>query len=259
MKLSHIKFELDRSVATLTLNRPNVLNALNVEMHSEIAYVLQKLVSVDEVKALVITGTGRAFCTGQDLEERRIAKGELMPDLGESLRLRYNKVVAQIKEFDFPVICAVNGVAVGAGAGLALACDIVVAAQSASFIFPFNKLGLIPDGGTTWSLPRAIGLPRAQAAIHLSEKITARQAEQWGMIWASVEDHDLKSVVDGYIKKILQQPKLGMALTKKALCVSHENSLQEQLELEAIYQSQAGKNPDYKERVLSFLNRKNKV
>lgn len=256
MGFSHIKFELVDHVARLTLNRPEVLNAFNVAMQGEIFEAFQSLMDQDHVKCLVITGAGRAFCTGQDLEERRVPDGAAMPDLGESLKQRYNPIITQIKAFDFPVICAVNGAAVGGGAGFALACDIVVAAKSASFLLPFNKLGLIPDAGSTWSLPRALGLPRAKAAVLLSEKIPAPLAEEWGMIWKCVEDDQLAQTVEGYVQQILPQPRTGMALSKKAFSMSLQNSLEEQLLLESHYQSEAGANPEYRDRVMAFLNRK---
>lgn len=256
MSYSCITFEMSEGVAKVTLNRPDVMNAFNLQMHAELAEVLDALAKDTSVRVLVLTGAGKAFCTGQDLEERRVPEGQPMPDLGESLRQRYNPVIDQISRFSFPVISAVNGPAVGAGAGLALAGDIVVASEMASFMVPFNKLGLVPDSGATWSLPRAIGSARAKAAVLLSEKITARQAYDWGMIWACVGADDLTATVDGYVKTLLSQPAMGMALTKQAFAQSSTNTLSDQLDLEATLQHKAGANPEYRARVMAFLNRK---
>ncbi len=256
MTFSLIEFLCDGPVARLTFNRPDVMNALNREMHGEIAKALEILQNREDIKCLILTGAGRGFCSGQDLEERRVQEGQPMPDLGESLQQRYNPLIEALRNFPFPVICALNGPALGAGAGIALACDIVVAAQSASLVMPFNRLGLIPDSGVTWSLPRVAGSARAMASILLCEPISAEQAVEWGIIWKVVGAEELMTTVEAMAEKLIAQPATGMALTKQALNQSLSNELSQQLALESILQSKAGAHPEYRERVLAFLNRK---
>lgn len=256
MDLSYLQLTRDHHIARLHLNRPDVMNALNKDMLGELATVFAALEKDDTVKCLLIEGNGRGFCTGQDLEERRVPDGQEMPDLGDSLAQRYNPIINAIRHFPFPVICALNGPAVGAGAGIALACDIIIAAKTASLILPFNRLGLIPDSGLTWSLPRLAGFARASASILLCEPIKASDAKEWGLIWDVVEPEDLTDTVNGLAQKLISQPALGMALAKQALNQSLSNDLPQQLALESSLQRDAGAHPDYKQRVLAFLNRK---
>ncbi|NVK19490.1 MAG: enoyl-CoA hydratase/isomerase family protein [Methylocystaceae bacterium] len=259
MEFSYLDFSYEGEVARLTFNRPEVMNALNKDMHSEIATVFSLLKAKDAIKCLVITGNGRGFCTGQDLEERRVVEGQVMPDLGDSLEQRYNPLIKAIRQFPFPVICALNGPAVGAGAGIALASDIAVAVKTASLVLPFTRLGLLPDSGVTWCLPRTAGFARASATMLLCEPISALEAKEWGLIWKVVETDELNDAVEEIINKVISQPALGMALTKQALNKSLSNDLVQQLELESTLQRQAGAHPEYQKRVLAFLNRKRKV
>ncbi|WP_028878018.1 enoyl-CoA hydratase-related protein [Terasakiella pusilla] len=256
MDFSYIQLTRDDHIARLHLNRPDVMNALNKDMLGEIATAFAALENDDTVKCLIIQGNGRGFCTGQDLEERRVPDGQDMPDLGDSLAQRYNPIITAIRNFPFPVLCALNGPAVGAGAGIALACDVVVAAKTASLIFPFNRLGLIPDSGLTWSLPRLAGFARASASILLCDPIPAANAKEWGLIWDVVEPDELNNTINGLAQKLISQPSLGMALAKQALNHSLSNDITQQLALESSLQRTAGAHPDYKQRVLAFLNRK---
>src|SRR5580693_5027509 len=195
MSYETILFEVDSGVARLTLNRPDKLNSFNMQMHGE---VRQALASIPEsgARVLILTGAGRGFCAGQDLGDRAVAPGSQGVDLGESIENRYNPLVLALRNLAMPVIAAVNGVAAGAGANIALACDIVIAARSATFIQAFCKLGLLPDSGGTWVLPRLIGNARALGLTLLGDKLTAEQAAAWGMIWQCVDDADLGPAVD---------------------------------------------------------------
>ncbi|MDN5850693.1 MAG: 2-(1,2-epoxy-1,2-dihydrophenyl)acetyl-CoA isomerase PaaG, partial [Nitrococcus sp.] len=211
-----IEYATATGVATLVLNRPQNLNSFTAEMHAEIRDVLGRIEDDTAVRCLLISGRGRAFCAGQDLGERDIAPGEHPPDLGESLERNYNPLIRKLRSLQMPVVCAVNGVAAGAGANLALACDIVLAGRSASFIQAFCKLGLVPDTGGTWHLPRLVGNARAMALALLGERLTAEQAEQWGMIWKCVDDAQLMEQADTLARQLATQPTYGLALIKRA-------------------------------------------
>jgi len=206
---------------------------------------------------LVITGAGRGFCAGQDLSDRAVAPdASKTPDLGESLEFRYNPLVRRITTLEMPVICAVNGVAAGAGANIAFAADIVIAAKSAKFIQSFANIGLVPDSGGTWSLPRLAGLPRAMGLALTGEPLTAEKAEAWGLIWKCVEDAELGAATDAIATKFASAPTKGLAATKKLLRESSENSLTQQLELERDWQRTLGQTNDYREGVASFLEKR---
>lgn len=255
MEFETIEYVIEGTLAQITLSRPDCLNAVNLLMHKELSLALKSLRKEKDARCLILTGKGRGFCTGQDLEERRVPEGEEMPDLGVSLQKRYNPLILSLQKLEIPVICALNGPAVGAGVGIALACDIVLAARSSSLIVPFNRLGLIPDSGVSSTLARAIGHPRALAAVLLSEKITAQQAEDWGMVWKCIEDEDLVQQTREMALKLASQPPKGMALTKRAFNRSFSNTLEEQLDLESNLQRIAGRDPQYREKVMAFLNR----
>lgn len=180
MNFQHILFAIEEGVATLSLNRPEQLNSFNAQMHAEVREALKQVRQNPEVRVLLLSGEGRGFCAGQDLGDRNVAPDAAAPDLGESIEQYYNPLIRALRDLPLPVICAVNGVAAGAGANIPLACDLVLAARSASFIQAFCKIGLIPDSGGTWTLPRLVGTARAKALMLLGERLSAEQAEQWG-------------------------------------------------------------------------------
>ncbi|MFT6958163.1 MAG: 2-(1,2-epoxy-1,2-dihydrophenyl)acetyl-CoA isomerase [Halieaceae bacterium] len=256
MSYQHIEFEIYKGVAVLKLNRPESLNSFTADMHGEVRTVLTEAAASAEVRAVLITGNGRGFCAGQDLNDRAVAPGAEMPDLGDSVNSYYNPLIRLITTMEKPVICAVNGVAAGAGANIALACDIVIAARSASFIESFSKLGLIPDSGGTWILPRLVGMARAKGLAMLGPKIKAEQAEAWGMIWQCVDDDELMSTALGLAEQMAEQPTRGFAFTKQAFALSAVNSLNEQLEVEKELMRAAGRTHDYKEGVSAFLEKR---
>ncbi len=224
MSFEHILFTIEQGVATLTLNRPEQLNSFNAQMHKEVREALKQVRQNPEVRCLLITGSGRGFCAGQDLGDRNVAPGAAAPDLGESIEKNYNPLIRALRDLPMPVICAVNGVAAGAGANIALACDITLAAKSASFIQAFCKIGLVPDSGGTWTLPRAVGMARAKALALLGDRLSAEQAEQWGMIWRCVDDAALQDEALKLARQLATQPTYGLALIKRALNASASNS-----------------------------------
>lgn len=256
MSYRTIEYATATGVATLTLNRPQNLNSFNAEMHAEIRDALRHIECDAAVRCLLITGHGRGFCAGQDLGDREIAPGEHRPDLGESLERHYNPLIRKLRSLRMPVVCAVNGVAAGAGANLALACDIVLAARSASFIQAFCKLGLVPDTGGTWHLPRLVGHARAMALALLGERLTAERAEQWGMIWKCVDDAQLLEEAHALANHLATQPTHGLALIKRALNATWHNSLDAQLNLERDFQRLAGRTEDYREGVAAFMTKR---
>ena len=253
MSFEHILFTIEQGVATLTLNRPEQLNSFNAQMHKEVREALKQVRQSAEVRCLLITGAGRGFCAGQDLGDRNVAPGTAAPDLGESIEKNYNPLIRSLRDLPMPVICAVNGVAAGAGANIALACDITLAAKSASFIQAFCKIGLVPDSGGTWTLPRAVGMARAKALALLGDRLSAEQAEQWGMIWRCVDDAALHDEALKLARQLATQPTYGLALIKRALNASASNSFDEQLDLERDLQRLAGRSEDYREGVSAFM------
>lgn len=258
MSYRTITLERAGAVSTITLNRPDKLNAFTVEMHGELRAALAEVAEDGATRCLLLTGAGRGFCAGQDLSDRVMTAGAdgAAPDLGESLENRYNPLVRAIRVLEMPVVCAVNGVAAGAGANLALACDIVLAAKSASFIQAFCKIGLIPDSGGTWTLPRLIGRARATALAMLGDKVPAEQAAAWGMIWRAVDDDQLMQEARALAEHLAGQATRGLALVKRALDESWDNSLDAQLDLERDLQRIAGRTRDYREGVAAFLEKR---
>lgn len=251
-----IQFEKADGIARLTLNRPDRLNSFNVRMHEEVRSVLESVREDAECRVLVLTGAGRAFCAGQDLGDRAVAPGATAPDLGESIELRYKPLVLALHTLPKPVIAAVNGVAAGAGANIALACDIVIAAKSASFIQSFAKLGLVPDSGGTWTLPRLVGPARAIALSFFGDKLPAEQAAAWGMIWRCVEDAEFAQTVDQLARQLAVAPTRGLARTKEAIRTSGGRSLEQQLDLERDFQRELGYSSDYAEGVAAFTEKR---
>ena len=259
MSYETIEFSITEGVAVLTLNRPDSLNSFNTQMHAEVRSALKEVKKDSSVRCLLLTGNGRGFCAGQDLSDRNVAPGAEAPNLGESIEKNYSPLLRTIRSLEMPVICAVNGVAAGAGANIAFACDIVLAAKSASFIQAFCKIGLVPDCGGTWSLPRLVGPARAMALSMLGDKISAEQAEQWGMIWKSVENDSLMDEAMAMAKHFATQPTKGLALIKRAIQASATNTFDEQLDLERDLQTLAGRTEDYREGVAAFMEKRQPV
>lgn len=247
---------IENGIACITLNRPESLNSFNMEMHGLMRSALQKIRKDASVRVLLITGSGRGFCAGQDLSDRNVKPGTEVPDLGDSIEKYYNPMIQAIRELPIPVICAVNGVAAGAGANIALAADITIASRSASFIQAFCKIGLIPDSGGTWVLPRLVGSARAKGLALLGEKISAEKAEDWGMIWKCVDHEDLMSESMKLAEYFSKQPTKGLALIKRALHASEFNDFNSQLELERDLQRLAGRTADYREGVSAFIEKR---
>jgi 2-(1,2-epoxy-1,2-dihydrophenyl)acetyl-CoA isomerase len=251
----NILFETADGIARLTLNRPERLNSFNAEMHEEVRAALASLKDAP-ARVLVITGAGRGFCAGQDLNERAVAPGGAPPDLAASIEKYYKPLVLALRSLPMPVIAAVNGVAAGAGANIALACDLVVAARSASFVQAFCKLGLVPDSGGSWFLPRLIGTARAMGLALLGEKLPAEQAASWGLIWRCVEDGELAAVVDELARQLATAPTRGLARTKQAIYEGWGRTLPQQLEVERDYQGELGRSADYSEGVAAFAEKR---
>jgi 2-(1,2-epoxy-1,2-dihydrophenyl)acetyl-CoA isomerase len=239
----------------VTLNRPERLNAFNEAMHERLMAVLLEAEADDTCRALLLTGAGRGFCAGQDLSDRVVQPG-LTPELNNTIERFYNPLVRKLRDLPMPVICAVNGVAAGAGANIALACDVVVAARSAKFIQAFAKIGLVPDSGGTWLLPRLIGRARARGLALLAEPLAAEEAEAWGLIWKVIDDESLIIEATKLAAHLATQPTFGLALTRRALDAAEMNSLDEQLDLERDLQNQAGRMPDYAEGVRAFFEKR---
>ena len=256
MSYQNILYSVDAGVARLTLNRPEKLNSFTTAMHLEVRDALQRLQADTSARVLLITGAGRGFCAGQDLSDRAVEPGEQPADLGSSVEQYYMPLVLSLRALPLPVVCAVNGVAAGAGANLALACDIVLAAKSASFVEVFCKLGLIPDTGGTWHLPRLAGHARAMGMALLGDKIDAQTAEQWGLIWKCLPDAGLMDAANAMAEHFALAPTKGLALTKRAMQASYANSLEQQLALEAGMMRELGYSHDYREGVAAFLEKR---
>jgi 2-(1,2-epoxy-1,2-dihydrophenyl)acetyl-CoA isomerase len=257
MAFATILFDVADSVATLTLNRPDRLNAFNTDMHREVSDALAAVEGDSSIRALLITGTGRGFCAGQDLGDRVVAQQQnKAPDLGSALDQHYNPLVRRLRLLEKPVVCAVNGIAAGAGVNIALACDIVLAARSATFVQAFSKIALVPDSGGTFTLPRLVGFARASGLMMLGDPIGAEQAAQWGMIWRVVDDAALITEAVAMAKHMSRQATRTLALIKQALNASATNDLDAQLDLERDLQREAGRSEDFREGVAAFLEKR---
>jgi 2-(1,2-epoxy-1,2-dihydrophenyl)acetyl-CoA isomerase len=252
--MSSILFTIEGGIATITLNRPDKINSFNREMALLLQQQLDKCASSKEVRSVYITGAGKGFCAGQDLAEVVDPEG---PGMQRILSEHYNPIITRIRNLEKPVVAAVNGVAAGAGANIALACDIVVATQSASFIQAFSKIGLIPDSGGTFMLPRLIGWQKASAIMMLGDKISATQAEQMGMIYKVYADESFSAESKKIALTLSQMPTKGLAYTKHVLSKSMTNNLEQQLMLEDEYQQRSANTYDFREGVQSFLEKRN--
>lgn len=249
MSYKTIEFSLSDGVATIALNRPEVMNALDTTMRAEITEAMTTLPA--EARCAVLTGNGRAFCSGQDLSDRKAAL-----DLEATLRDEYEPMLWSIRKARVPVIAAVNGVAAGAGANLALAADVVIATQSAAFIQAFTKIGLIPDAGGTYILPRKVGMARAAGMMLFADKITAAQAADWGMIWEAVPDAEFAAVIAARARHLASGPTAAFLAVREALAASATNDMAAQLQVEARLQGALGKSRDFAEGVTAFLEKR---
>ena len=252
--MKSILINIDNKIATLTLNRPEVFNSFNREM----ALLLQKELDTceknSEIRAIVITGSGKAFCAGQDLKE--VTSPELNPGFKKILEEHYNPIISRIRTIEKPVIGAINGVAAGAGANIALACDVVIASENASFIQAFSKIGLVPDSAGTFFLPRLIGFQKASALMMLGDKVPAEEAEKLGMVYKVVSSENFMEEVNNVASILANMPTKALGLTKRLLNNSMQNSLEEQLNLESKLQIESAQSEDYVEGVDAFVNKR---
>ena len=251
-----ISVDVTDGVATLTLNRPDRLNSFTVSMHGEVSAALDAIAEDRSIRCFVLTGAGRGFCAGQDLSDRAVAPDAKGVDLGSSIEKYYKPMLLRLRALSMPTIAAVNGVAAGAGANIPFACDLVYAAESASFIQSFSKLGLVPDCGGTWWLPRLIGPARAMGLILLGEKISAAQAAEWGLIWRCVEDDQLQSTVRSVALQLAAGPTRGYLRTRQAIDAAMLLPLDGALDLERDYQRELGQSSDYREGVSAFMEKR---
>ncbi|GAB3626746.1 2-(1,2-epoxy-1,2-dihydrophenyl)acetyl-CoA isomerase [Pandoraea terrae] len=249
-----VRLAVEANVATLTLNRPDKLNSFTRQMHAELRDAIDAA-EQQGARALVLTGAGRGFCAGQDLADLDFTPGS-MTDLGELIDANFNPLVKRLRALPMPVIAAVNGTAAGAGANLALACDIVLAARSVNFIQAFVKIGLLPDTGGTWFLPQRVGMARAMGLAMLGDKLSAEQAEQWGLIWRCVDDDVLAAEAQKLAAHLASQPTRALSAIKDSLYASATNTLDAQLDLERDHQRALGASYDYAEGVNAFLQKR---
>jgi 2-(1,2-epoxy-1,2-dihydrophenyl)acetyl-CoA isomerase len=253
MDYETIEFKLDDHVARITLNRPDRLNSFTAQMHEELR---SALADAAEARVIILTGAGRAFCAGQDLNERSVAAGGEPVDLGATVEAGWNPLITALTSMPQPVIAQVNGVAAGAGANIALACDIVIAARSAKFIQSFSAIGLIPDSGGSWILPRLVGQARAMGLALTGEPLAAEKAEEWGLIWKCVDDETLGSEVDSLAAKLASLPPLGLAAIKGIIRSTWGRALDEELLLQRDEMRRLGFTEDYREGVAAFLEKR---
>jgi 2-(1,2-epoxy-1,2-dihydrophenyl)acetyl-CoA isomerase len=251
-----IEFVIDGPSARLVLNRPERLNSFTIEMHGEVADALTRLEADPQVRVLLLTGAGRGFCAGQDLNDPAVTPTAEPADLGEAVERHYNPLVRRLVALPIPVVCAVNGVAAGAGANLALACDVVIAAKSAKFIQSFAAIGLVPDTGGTWVLPRLVGQARAMGLALTGQPLTAEQAVAWGMIWQCVDDDQLASTADALVKRFAAGATRGLAETKRLIRASFQQTLDEALDVQRDTMRALGRSEDYAEGVAAFLGKR---
>jgi 2-(1,2-epoxy-1,2-dihydrophenyl)acetyl-CoA isomerase len=253
--MTTVLYEAKAGIATLTLNRPDSLNAVTRAMHGELKDAIARAAGDSEIRCLIITGAGRGFCSGADLVDSATLSGGV-PDLAKVLDETYNPLIRSLRDLPKPIIAAVNGAAAGAGANIALACDIVLAARSAYFTQAFCKIGLVPDAGGTWFLPRHVGRARAAGLAMLGDKLPADQAESWGVIWKAVDDDKLMGEVETLARHLATQPTTALGLIKTALSAAETNTLDAQLDLERDLQAIAGRTSDFREGVAAFREKR---
>ncbi|PKO89740.1 MAG: 2-(1,2-epoxy-1,2-dihydrophenyl)acetyl-CoA isomerase [Betaproteobacteria bacterium HGW-Betaproteobacteria-10] len=257
MNFENIKFEIQDGIARLTLNRPDKLNSFTGEMHAELRVALDHVQENKAIRVLVLSGAGRAFCAGQDLADPIMAKIDgKMPDIGNVVENNYKPLILRLQNLRVPTIAAVNGIAAGAGASVALACDLVVATQSASFLQAFSKIGLIPDTGGTWFLPQRVGMARAMGLALLADKLPAEKAAEWGLIWQCVEDGEFAVTVNALAQQLSTAPTKALVRTRQAMHAAPGHTLEQQLSLEGGFMRELGWSPDYAEGVAAFMEKR---
>ena len=257
MSFTTIRYEVDAGIARLTLNRPDKLNSFTGEMHAELRTALDRVQDDPTVRVLVMTGAGRAFCAGQDLADpaMQTVNGRL-PDIGEIVERNYKPLIMRLQALRVPTLAAVNGIAAGAGASLALACDLVLATRSASFLQAFSKIGLIPDTGGTWFLPQRVGMARAMGLALLADKLPAAQAADWGLIWRCVDDADFASEIDALARQLAAAPTKALVRTRQAMHAAPGHTLEQQLSFEGGFMRELGWSRDYAEGVQAFMEKR---
>lgn len=257
MNFQNITFTVDAGIARLTLNRPDKLNSFTGEMHAELRTALDRVQSDHAIRVLVLTGAGRAFSAGQDLADPDMAKIDgRMPDIGNVVERNYKPLVLRLQNLRVPTIAAVNGIAAGAGASVALACDLVIATKSASFLQAFSKIGLIPDTGGTWFLPQRVGMARAMGLALLADKLPAEKAAEWGLIWECTEDADFAARIDALAKQLSTAPTKALVRTRQAMHAAPGHTLEQQLSFEGSFMRELGWSPDYAEGVAAFMEKR---
>ena len=257
MQYENIQFAVQAGVARLTLNRPDKLNSFTGEMHAELRDALDRVQADKAARVLVLTGAGRAFCAGQDLADPDMATvGGKMPDIGNVVENNYKPLVLRLQNLRVPTIAAVNGIAAGAGASVALACDLVVAAKSASFLQAFSKIGLIPDTGGTWFLPQRVGMARAMGLAMLADKLPAEKAADWGLIWAAYDDAEFGAKVEALAAQLATLPTKALVRTRQAMHAAPGHTLEQQLSFEGGFMRELGWSPDYAEGVAAFMEKR---
>ena len=257
MNFENIQFEVVDGIARLTLNRPDKLNSFTDDMHAELRVALDSIQVDSAIRVLVLTGAGRAFSAGQDLGDRamQIQAGK-MPDIGNTVERNYKPLVLRLQNLRVPTIAAVNGIAAGAGASVALACDLVIATKSASFLQAFSKIGLIPDTGGTWFLPQRVGMARAMGLALLADKLPAEKAADWGLIWQCVDDADFAAAVDKLAQQLSTAPTKALVRTRQAMHAAPGHTLEQQLSFEGGFMRELGWSPDYAEGVKAFMEKR---
>ena len=257
MNFENITFTVEAGIARLTLNRPDKLNSFTGQMHAELRTALDRVQSDHSIRVLVLTGAGRAFSAGQDLADPDMAKIDgRMPDIGNVVERNYKPLVMRLQNLRVPTIAAVNGIAAGAGASVALACDLVVATKSASFLQAFSKIGLIPDTGGTWFLPQRVGMARAMGLALLADKLPAEKAAEWGLIWECTEDADFAARIDALAKQLAVMPTKALVRTRQAMHAAPGHTLEQQLSFEGSFMRELGWSPDYAEGVQAFMEKR---
>ncbi|NML24267.1 2-(1,2-epoxy-1,2-dihydrophenyl)acetyl-CoA isomerase PaaG [Zoogloea dura] len=258
MNYKNILFTVEAGVARLTLNRPDKLNSFTGEMHAELREALDTVQADTSIRVLVLTGAGRAFCAGQDLADPDMARTPSggMPDIGNVVEKNYKPLVLRLQNLRVPTIAAVNGIAAGAGASVALACDLVVASKSASFLQAFSKIGLVPDTGGTWFLPQRVGMARAMGLALLADKLPAEKAADWGLIWAAYDDAEFAAKVDAMATQLASMPTKALVRTRQAMHAAPGHTLEQQLSFEGGFMRELGWSPDYAEGVAAFMEKR---
>ena len=257
MNFENITFTVETGIARLTLNRPDKLNSFNGAMHAELRTALDSIQNDKSVRVLVLTGAGRAFCAGQDLADPAMAAVDgKMPDIGNVVEANYKPLILRLQNLRVPTIAAVNGIAAGAGASVALACDLVIASKSASFLQAFSKIGLIPDTGGTWFLPQRVGMARAMGLALLADKLPAEKAADWGLIWQCVDDAEFAAAVDKLAQQLSTAPTKTLVRTRQAMHAAPGHTLEQQLSMEGGFMRELGWSPDYAEGVAAFMDKR---